>query len=281
MNMLKLFLNALEPRLKVNNRFPITIDSLATITRLPRRFISVNLKSDEDIKIWKRQGVYTEVEILKELKVPKFIIMNLAGKELKLLTKLYESNISKEEFERLNYKNSNKYNLTNNDFYYIKEIINKGYENIFGITNEKIDYKLSDDVLYDTETEKYIYKVEKEISEKTRDDSELDIFVKDKIKCLKDSARKRNIFFDLIEDDLKIMYERQEGNCYFSKRKMSFKSDNVKYAISVDRLDSNKGYTKTNTVFCLNIVNSMKSNLELNEFLDIVRDISVNFKDPV
>ncbi len=44
--------------------------------------------------------------------------------------------------------------------------------------------------------------------------------------------------------------------------------------ISLDRLDSSKGYTKKNVVFCTATVNKMKWSLSAKDFIEICKQIS-------
>lgn len=43
---------------------------------------------------------------------------------------------------------------------------------------------------------------------------------------------------------------------------------------SLDRIDSSKGYYRENVVLCCNIVNLMKSDMPINEFLGYINEIS-------
>ena len=45
------------------------------------------------------------------------------------------------------------------------------------------------------------------------------------------------------------------------------------YVVSVDRVDSNKGYLKDNVVLCCDSVNTMKMKLDTKEFLNICKEI--------
>ena len=45
------------------------------------------------------------------------------------------------------------------------------------------------------------------------------------------------------------------------------------YVVSVDRVDSNKGYLKDNVVLCCDSVNTMKMKLDTKEFLNICNKI--------
>lgn len=64
------------------------------------------------------------------------------------------------------------------------------------------------------------------------------------------NAKKRNINFDITENDLKSLYEQQDGLCALSGIKMTFKPGTRKRInntkLSVDRINNSKGYTKDN-----------------------------------
>jgi hypothetical protein len=60
---------------------------------------------------------------------------------------------------------------------------------------------------------------------------------------------------------------------------MTFERDG-KYIMSVDRVDSNKGYVKDNIVLCCSIINSMKNTLSTEEFFSIIKVLYLkNFKN--
>jgi hypothetical protein len=85
---------------------------------------------------------------------------------------------------------------------------------------------------------------------------------------LKQSAKKRNIHFDLTMDDLNNL--SFPLTCpilgiplYFNR---GFAADN---SYSVDRVDSNKGYTIDNIIIISNRVNTLKSNATVDEMRKI------------
>jgi hypothetical protein len=82
------------------------------------------------------------------------------------------------------------------------------------------------------------------------------------------SKRKLNLGFDLDCEYLNNIYEKQKGLCALTGVEMTYKAGNgrVYTNISIDRIDSNKGYIKNNVQFVCDIVNVMKSNLTLDEF---------------
>ena len=52
-----------------------------------------------------------------------------------------------------------------------------------------------------------------------------------------------------------------------------FNNKHGKYNISIDRIDSTKGYTKDNTQLVCDIVNRMKLDLPMNEFVTLCKII--------
>lgn len=78
------------------------------------------------------------------------------------------------------------------------------------------------------------------------------------------------------EKMLKKIYDKQDGKCALTG--MVFSKDNSFYKISIDRIDSNKPYIKSNIQLVLYIVNKMKSELDQNEFINICKYISKHSK---
>lgn len=104
--------------------------------------------------------------------------------------------------------------------------------------------------------------------------------LKGKLSAWKSSAIRRNIPWNLKLSDI----QKLPLICYYTGYSLSFES-NVDNAISLDRLDSSKGYEKSNVVFCRNIVNRMKWKLSESEFIVACKKIAKNYKksiaDPV
>jgi len=75
--------------------------------------------------------------------------------------------------------------------------------------------------------------------------------------------------FDLSLTDFKRMWEQQNGLCWYSGIPMTttVKDPNK---VSIDRVDSSKGYTLENTVLCTKRVNLMKREMSVEEFHKLV-----------
>jgi hypothetical protein len=70
------------------------------------------------------------------------------------------------------------------------------------------------------------------------------------------------------------MWERQEGICVYTGLKMELQP-NTLLSVSVERIDSDIGYTPENTVLCCNVVNRMKSDLDAEIFFDICKSVTM------
>lgn len=88
--------------------------------------------------------------------------------------------------------------------------------------------------------------------------------------------RKSNIEFDLSLDYLNELYERQGHKCALSG--ISIEPDlslpiNQQY-MSIDRIDSSKGYTNDNVQWVDKRINMMKGTLSNEEFIDLCNKVS-------
>mgnify|MGYP000476351523 CR=1 FL=1 len=90
----------------------------------------------------------------------------------------------------------------------------------------------------------------------------------------KSRTKNTNMEFDIDLDFLCNLYKKQQGLCFYSKRKMLLEIG--KWAISIDRRDSNKGYNKDNIVLVCWFVNNMKNNIQEIEFINICTEIVNN-----
>jgi hypothetical protein len=77
---------------------------------------------------------------------------------------------------------------------------------------------------------------------------------------------------------LKELWELQKGNCAISKIPMTYEMFNGRTPtnVSVDRIDSNKGYEKGNIQLVCMAVNQMKSDLDAEEFIYFCEQIVNN-----
>lgn len=97
----------------------------------------------------------------------------------------------------------------------------------------------------------------------------------------KGNAKRKGIFFDLVEQDIIDLYESQNGLCFYTGKPM-YKDitgfDNSNDSVSIDKIIPKNGYTKSNIVLCRWIVNRIKQDLTIDDFLNMVNDIKINLK---
>ena len=100
----------------------------------------------------------------------------------------------------------------------------------------------------------------------------------ERLKTLRDRAKKHGVPFDLTAEDMNTVFVRQGGLCYYSKIKMSNEIGSI-YIPSVDRKIPASGYTRDNIVLCCDIINRMKYDMSYEVFYDLCKKI-VNNKVP-
>jgi hypothetical protein len=83
-------------------------------------------------------------------------------------------------------------------------------------------------------------------------------------------ARKTDVECEIDAEFLKMLLKKQNGLCAISKTPLTFLKGqgHIPTNASVDRIDSGKGYTKDNVQLVAHQINTMKSNLSINQFID-------------
>ena len=82
---------------------------------------------------------------------------------------------------------------------------------------------------------------------------------------LVNNAKKRNIEVHITKEYIEILYKEQKGLCAVTNLPMEFsaaKEGKNSFAVSVDRIDSSKGYTEENVRLVCARVNLLKMELE-------------------
>ena len=81
-------------------------------------------------------------------------------------------------------------------------------------------------------------------------------------------------------EELLEIWNKQQGKCVYSKVQLqasNYKSSNNQiYTLSIDRIDSSKGYTKDNIQFISIAMNHMKNNMTHKETLELLNIIKNN-----
>ena len=102
----------------------------------------------------------------------------------------------------------------------------------------------------------------------------------------------KKIEFDLDYPFLKKLYEKQKGKCFYTQIPMILKSDPNRIGsqasfnvLSVDRVDSLRGYVKDNVVLALNCINMLKAHHKIDDIRDVMKSMYLseqeNFFDKV
>lgn len=87
-------------------------------------------------------------------------------------------------------------------------------------------------------------------------------------------AKEYNIPFNITVEDVKGAWEKQGGKCYYTDQPMVLAPSERRWqSVSIDRIDSSKGYEKDNIVLCRGIVNLVKNELSIDELLEIIDQI--------
>ena len=103
---------------------------------------------------------------------------------------------------------------------------------------------------------------------------------------IKRGADTRGLLFEVDMEFLDDLFKQQDGKCALSGMDIILpKSDEHRVTgnstASLDRIDSNRGYTKENVQWVHKWVNKMKQNLQKDEFLYLCKLIADNNKDKI
>jgi hypothetical protein len=96
-----------------------------------------------------------------------------------------------------------------------------------------------------------------------------------KLSNAKNNAKARELEFDLEEDDIIELYKKQKGLCILTKDRLEFnKTSNS--ALSIDRINCCGGYTKDNIQLVIEQVNTIRSDLPIDELIDLCKSVTQN-----
>jgi hypothetical protein len=182
------------------------------------------------------------------------LFSNIIKKEEKAICKYCKIEKNKDRFQKYN---SNK----NQELYYLKCYDCKNKEREYTKENKKYTVE---------EFLKYLL-----ADTKNRNDT--------KNKKRKDNKYKE---FNLTHEYLIEIWNKQNGKCAYSGRNMVYNYSKKDYnylnynpeKVSIDRIDSSKGYIQGNIVLCCAMSNSMKMDLPYEEFKKWINDIHNNVK---
>ena len=89
----------------------------------------------------------------------------------------------------------------------------------------------------------------------------------------KKSAFKRQHLFEISVADVVDCWNAQENICAYSGRLMTLEAGKLN-TVSIERIDSNVGYTQENTILVCQAINRMKSDFEFDDFYNLCRDVA-------
>jgi len=96
-----------------------------------------------------------------------------------------------------------------------------------------------------------------------------------RVDSAKHRAIRKGIEFELNDEIIQQKLNEQGGKCYISKKTLVLK-ENDWYGLSLDRLDSNLGYTIDNTILVTKFVNMSKNSLSYDEYVKLLKEVCEN-----
>lgn len=96
-------------------------------------------------------------------------------------------------------------------------------------------------------------------------------FIHDRFNQWKVAAKKRSLSFSLEEQDMVSLYHKQNGLCHYTGRKLVLQRNNQD-SLSLDRVNSDLGYSLDNVVLCGTNVNRAKLDMTLGDFKRLLED---------
>lgn len=96
-------------------------------------------------------------------------------------------------------------------------------------------------------------------------------------------SKEKNIYNDLTLDYLMYLWEKQHGKCALTGIQMTYKfyEGRVNTNLSVDRIDSTKGYSKDNIQLVCMAANQMKNDLPMEEFVEMCEAVLAMAREKV
>jgi hypothetical protein len=89
----------------------------------------------------------------------------------------------------------------------------------------------------------------------------------------KNSAKKRNQEFALEINDIVKFWHAQKQTCAYSGIEMTLEAGQMN-TVSIERIDSTKGYTKENTILVCQAINRMKSDFSYEDFYFFCKSVA-------
>jgi hypothetical protein len=115
----------------------------------------------------------------------------------------------------------------------------------------------------------------KKSNAKSRDkvNSKIETRAKIFLRNAKNSAKKRNQEFSLEINDVVGFWNDQQMICAYSGLEMTLEAGKLN-TVSIERIDSNIGYTKNNTILVCQAINRMKSDFSYQDFYMLCQSVA-------
>jgi len=91
------------------------------------------------------------------------------------------------------------------------------------------------------------------------------------LNTIKKSAKKRNKQWDVSDEYLQLLLEKQDFKCALSGYPIEFSHKSIRHTASLDRIDNNKGYVIGNVQWVHKNINIMKHIFSNNEFIQLCK----------
>lgn len=86
-------------------------------------------------------------------------------------------------------------------------------------------------------------------------------------------ARNKKMEFNIPEEYLCELWDNQDGKCYYSGLSMTYDRNDL-YTVSIDRIDSSKGYIIGNVALTCWAINNMKNSHTIEEFVYFCKTVA-------
>lgn len=96
---------------------------------------------------------------------------------------------------------------------------------------------------------------------------------------VKAMAARRNIKFEITIDDVADMYEKQNGECALSGWRLTTAKNLKDQTISIDRIDSSKGYSLDNIQLVHKHINLMKHIYSVDQYISACKAVTQNMEN--
>lgn len=103
----------------------------------------------------------------------------------------------------------------------------------------------------------------------------LDYIIKDRLRAAKSRAEQRGFEFELTPEYIKELLNKQNNRCFYTGYEFINENNNP-MALSIDRIDSSKGYSRNNVNLVCWLVNAMKTDISHEGFIRTCADIAKN-----